>query len=86
MDIIQQTINTACDELPDIPLDEIILESIWGQDDSDIHEAVNEWDFQTICTIFPHIRHSKSETQFYTEALIFYFFSKLQIYLGFVAD
>ena len=86
MDVILETIVTACDELDDIPLYEIIIESIRGQEDDTIYDAVLSWDNDLIDEIMPHVDPAPTPREFYEEAIILYFFKELEIYLGFNVD
>lgn len=83
MEEIWETISTACEELEDIPLYEIIIETIEAQDDTTIFSAVLEWEDDLMEEIFSVIEPVPTARDFYEDALMFYFFKELEIYLGF---
>ena len=83
MEEIWETISTACEELDDIPLYEIIIETIEAQDSITLFTAVLEWDDDLMEEIFPIINPVPTARDFYEDALMYYFFRELEIYLGF---
>tara|TARA_R100001086_G_scaffold106721_1_gene53738 strand:- start:3288 stop:3587 length:300 start_codon:yes stop_codon:yes gene_type:complete len=87
METILETISVASEELDEIPLYEIIIETIDSQEDEIIFEAILEWDRDLRLEIFPLIESinppNPNAREFYGECLIYYFFRELQIYLGF---
>ena len=90
METILETISVASEELDEIPLYEIIIETIDSQEDEIIFEAILEWDRDLQLEIFPLIESinppNPNAREFYGECLIYYFFRELQIYLGFNTD